>query len=331
VKEAMPKLKDAAFKDYAETLRGLSGFQVEQSAAMAMSDLGINRAVLWEQKKQIIKTAKGLSVDEDALTLADIGGSSAIVEFGHRVFNGRKKPTAVVRVEEIEKKMGTEDRVSTSDVSADALDVYLNAMEDYGWGGVIALGPPGTGKSYFAKCLANTYGAISLAQDINATRGRYVGDSEKGIRENIKMIHAIGGSNVFFVATCNKLSTLPAALRRRFWMGTYFFDLPDEEEQMAVWKLCFARKGWKLGTKDPKFELPNFKDWTQAEIRNCVEFAWNFDCSLKEASGYILPTATSDAEGIKTLREAADGKFLSAAYKGAYHMKKEEQIARKIR
>jgi len=325
----LPKLKSEEVTKAAEILTSMSAFIVEQSVAMGISEKGLNKDILWEQKKQAVKQIKGLSVDEGNYTLADIGGNKAIVEFGNRLFNGNEPPVVLVRVEEIEKKMGSEGdggSTRTSDVGADALDVYLNAMEDNFWSGILVVGPPGTGKSWFAKCLANTYGAISISQDINATRSKYVGESEMYIRENVKAIKAMAGSRAFFVATANSIKSLPAALRRRFWMGVYFFDLPDEEEQLAIWKISLAKRP-SVKMQD----MPNYKNWTGAEIRNCVEFAWRFNCSLKEAAMYIVPIATSNPESVKELRESANGRFLSASYKGTYKLSNEAPRERKVR
>ena len=330
--KGLPKLKNSVFTQTSEKLRGLSCFIAEQSFAMGLSKDGVDQNVIWEQKKQTVKQIRGLSVDEGIWTFDDMGGNAAIKEFGHKLFNGAEPPFVVVRVEEIEKKMGTEGpdaMAQTSDVSSDALDVILNGMEDNKWGGVVCVGPPGTGKSFFAQCLATTFGALGVCFDVNATRSKYVGESELYIREAIKSIYAMGGSNVFFVATANDIKTLPPALRRRFWMGVYYFDMPDEIERAAIWKICLARRN----RKDKINEIPNDEGWTGAEIRNCVEFAYRFSCSLEEASKYIVPIATSDPEGVERLRKYADGRLLSAAYKGKFRIPTETNTekARKVR
>lgn len=58
--------------------------------------------------------------------------------------------------------------------------------------GCVVVGPPGTGKSLFAKCVAAALGCPLLRGDLNATAGKFVGDSEKGIRRLFATIDAVG-------------------------------------------------------------------------------------------------------------------------------------------
>jgi hypothetical protein len=58
--------------------------------------------------------------------------------------------------------------------------------------GCVVVGPPGTGKSLFAKCVATALGVPLLRGDLNATAGKFVGDSEKGIRRLFATIEAVG-------------------------------------------------------------------------------------------------------------------------------------------
>jgi ATPase family associated with various cellular activities (AAA)/AAA+ lid domain len=57
--------------------------------------------------------------------------------------------------------------------------------------GCVVVGPPGTGKSLFAKCVATALGVPLLKGDLNATAGKFVGDSEKGIRRLFATIEAV--------------------------------------------------------------------------------------------------------------------------------------------
>lgn len=326
VKIPRPKQK----KEAAEKLKGMTAFMAEQASAMALSLSGFDTTSLWEQKIQAIQAIKGFKVDKDHLTMKDMGGLNAIRHYGDMLYSptAKESPLIVVRIEEMDKKMGIENEGGTStagNLQNDQLDVILNAMEDNGWGGLFALGHPGTGKTFFAKCLANTYGALSMSWDINGTRSKWVGESEENIRENVKALKAMGGSRVFFVATANKITSIPASLRRRFWMGIYFFDLPDKAEQDAVWTICFNNKGMKR----PK-EMPDYTNWTQAEIRNCVELAWRFNCTPIEASKFFLPTFKSDAEGVKSLREHANGRYMSASYEGPFQLLRPEENNRRV-
>jgi len=58
--------------------------------------------------------------------------------------------------------------------------------------GYLLVGPPGTGKSLFAKCVATALGVPLLRVDLNAAKGKFVGDSEKGIRRIFNVADTIG-------------------------------------------------------------------------------------------------------------------------------------------
>ena len=58
--------------------------------------------------------------------------------------------------------------------------------------GFVLVGPPGTGKTLFSKCVAAVFGCPLLRGDLNATAGKFVGDSEKGIRRMLATVDAVG-------------------------------------------------------------------------------------------------------------------------------------------
>lgn len=58
--------------------------------------------------------------------------------------------------------------------------------------GLIVVGPPGTGKSLFAKCAATALAVPLIKIDFGAMRGKYQGESEGAIRGALKTIDAIG-------------------------------------------------------------------------------------------------------------------------------------------
>lgn len=123
--------------------------------------------------------------------------------------------------------------------------------------------------------------------------------------------------NVFIVATANDVRNLPPALTRagRF-NASFFVDLPSEEEKADIWRIHLSG----FGFLDPAEQGDAWKDvkkidttgWTGAEIHSCCEMAWQLEMSLKDASGYVVPVAKRDPEGIKDLRDWASGRCLSA-------------------
>src|SRR5208282_5863900 len=123
-----------------------------------------------------------------------------------------------------------------------------------------------------------------------------------------------------FVATCNSIASLPPELRRRFTLGTFFFDLPTADERETIWRI-YLKKYSVSG------EIPNDEGWTGAEIKECCRKAHRLGISLAQASRYIVPVARSAAEQIKALRQMASGKFISASTPGVYRYEEETAAA----
>ena len=294
-----------------EATRGLGSYAAEQAIAMAIRKDGVDMPMLWENKYSMVEQVRGLDVDRESLTFEDIGGLSQVKKFGDKLFSGPHPPSLVLRVEELEKVMGGSSSDS-SGTSQDALQVMLSAMEDNNWTGIIAFGPPGSGKSLFSKALANTYNRPSLSLDLNATKGSLVGQSEQQVRAAVKVLKAMGGQDVFAVASCNGVDNIPPELRRRFRYGMWFFDMPSREEQKEIWDV--QMKKYNI---DPTTNLPD-EDLSGADIRSVCELAWRFGCSIMEAMDYQNVTQRSSPETVVNCRKQANGRFLSASYPGVY-------------
>lgn len=295
-----------------EAVKGLNAFAAEQAVAMALRRDGIDLDHLRETKRGAIGQITGLSFDEGTETFADMGGLAQVKRLGERVFAGRESPVVVLRMEEIGKVMGGA-KTDMSGTSQDALQCLLNMMEDNGWTGIIAYGPAGTGKSMYSKVLAKTFGAFSMTFDINATKGRLVGQSEQQVRAAMDAVKAIGGRRVFIVATSNEMDTLPPELRRRFRLGVWYFDMPDREERDSIWKLNRLR--FSISKKDDR---PDDSEYSAANIRDCCEVAAQMQCSLLEAAEFILPAGVAGREQIERSRANADGRYLAASFPGVY-------------
>jgi SpoVK/Ycf46/Vps4 family AAA+-type ATPase len=304
--------------------RGLASFATEQVTALSMSKEGVNVSKLWGYKQKMIESSKGLTLLQPKETFDDIGGIEQAKFFGNRIFKGQAAPSTVVFMDEIEKMMAGSGGGDLSGVSQDFLGVILSAMEDNAWTGLIAVGPPGCAKSFYAKTLGATHDVPVLQFDMGALKGSLVGQSETQMRDCIKTIEAVAGDGAFFVATCNKLDSLPPELRRRFRLGIWYFDLPEEKERNIIWDIC--RKKFSINEKD---KCPKSVDWTGADIRNCCEVAWRLGLSLVEAAQFITPVSQSDPESIAKLRKMADSRFLSASHPGTYKHSQPKQSSGK--
>jgi SpoVK/Ycf46/Vps4 family AAA+-type ATPase len=200
----------------------------------------------------------------------------------------------------------------------------LTYMEDNNVVGIILIGPPGTGKSMIAKAMGNEGSVPTIALDTNGLKGSLVGESEKAMDAALKVITSVTSGQQLWIATCNSISSLPPELRRRFSLGTFFVDLPDEEERNAIWQ------GY-LGKYDVTDDRPDDTGWTGAEIRNCCRNAWAMEISLKEAAEYIVPVSLSAKDQIDRLRKECDGRYLSASQKGVYRMNPDKTTKRQVR
>lgn len=300
-----------------DAARGLSLFAAEQVFAMSMTKSGVDLDSVWERKESAINQELGLSITRDTgFQLNQLGALDTIAKFSERLFKGRNSPRVIVRIDEAEKSFaasGGGAGFDSSGVSQDALGVVLQWMEDFDQDGLIAVGPPGSGKTAYSKALGTTYDVPTIQLDLGALKGSYVGESERNIRRAMKVIDSIAGGRAFVVATCNRLEVLPPELRRRFRSGTWVFSLPSKEERATIWSLYLSK--YRL---DSTQTLPDDTAWTGAEIRNCCDLAWRLDCTLVDAAHYIVPVAQADPGSVYALYRAANGRWLSASKPGKF-------------
>jgi SpoVK/Ycf46/Vps4 family AAA+-type ATPase len=156
-------------------------------------------------------------------------------------------------VDEIEKAFaGT--GTDLSGVKTELTGTWLTWMEDKEASGSIFIGPPGAAKTMLAKAIGNEAGIPSVYLDFAGMQDSLVGKSGENLRTALKVIEAISGKQIFVIATCNKIASLPPEVRRRFTDGTFYFDLPTKEERDVIWRIYMKKyglkdKGW---TRDRK-------------------------------------------------------------------------------
>lgn len=293
-----------------DALRGLTAFQAEQQAAMAARKTGIDVDDLWESKRKLVEQTPGLSIEGGSSGFDSIGGVPVVKSFIKSVLTGNRKPKAIVFIDEIEKALAGVGG-DTSGVSQDQLGALLSYMQDNRSTGCLFIGPPGAAKSVVAKAAGAECGIPTVKLDLGATKGGLVGQSEEQLRKALKTISAVSDGNALWIATCNSIGVLPPELRRRFTLGTFFFDLPDAEERKAIWEIY--RKRYSL-----KGALPEDAGWTGAEIERACDIADRLGVSLKEAANFIVPVSRAAADQINALRASASGKFLSASHPGVF-------------
>ena len=109
-----------------------------------------------------------------------------------------------------------------------------------------------------------------------------IGSSGERLRSALSIIDAVSGGRSLWLATCNSIGSLPPELRRRFTLGTFFFDLPAADEREAIWQIYTS----KYGVQD---ERPHDDNWTGAEIKECCRKAYRLRMSLRQSAEYTRP------------------------------------------
>jgi hypothetical protein len=307
---SLPAPEEVVVNKAIDALIGLAAFPAEQVLAMSLSKHGLDLERLWERKRQAVEQTPGLTIWRSGETFDQIGGCENIKGFLTAVLRGKEAPRVIVFVDEIEKAFaGT--GTDTSGVKTEMTGTMLSWMQDRSADGVIFIGPPGAAKSAVAKAAGATASVPTVAFDLSAMQNSLVGGSGERLRAALQVVDAISQGRSVWIATCNSITSLPPELRRRFTLGTFFFDLPSVEERQAIWKIYQER--WSLAGDQPDDE-----GWTGAEIRECCRKAWRLNLSLKESADYIVPVSRSAADQIESLRRQASGRFLSASRPGVY-------------
>jgi hypothetical protein len=310
------KLPDDQEKDrIIQTLKGLSGFAIEQADALSLTKSGMDMVRLWAQKKKQVEQTTGLSIYQGTETFDDVKGADSLINFYRMFMKGKKAPTVPVFIDEIE-KMFAGIQGDLSGTSQEQHGEFLRWMQDNRIPGIMQVGHPGTGKSHVSKALAGENKLPMLELNISALKGSLVGQTGEQTRAAFKQILSIGRPLV--VATSNSLGILPPELKRRFKLGTWFFDLPTRIEKDLVWNLY--QKKYHLSEQT----RPDDTGWTQSEIEVCCDMAsedW-LNTTLLKASKFVVPISKSDPEKIKSLRMVAHRRFNSVSKEGVYEYEK---------
>jgi SpoVK/Ycf46/Vps4 family AAA+-type ATPase len=220
--------------------------------------------------------------------------------------------------------------------------------------GVLLLSPPGCGKSAFAKSLGNETGRPTLTLDVGSLLGSLVGESERNMRQALRIVDAMAPcvlfadelekglagvngqgdsgvsarlfghllswlndrtSDVLFIGTCNDISRLPPEFARaERFDSVVFIDLPDKAQRSKIWDMYLRVFG--LETKQAR---PDDNLWTGAEIRACCRLAALLDVPLVAAAQNVVPVAVTASESVDRLRSWASGRCLNADVPGIYH------------
>ena len=306
---------DRAWQALLEAAAGLTRAEAEGAFALSLARHDALRPeVIWDLKAQTLRKQNLLTLHRGHEDFASLGGLSALKDFCRRAL----QPGRSVKPR-----------------------------------GALLLSPPGCGKSAFCRALGNETGRPVLTLDIGALLGGLVGDTERNVRQALKVADAmspcilfvdelekglsgVGGngdsgvstrlfgtlltwladheSDVFFIGTANDISRLPPEFTRAERLDALFFlDLPGPAERQTIWQLY--RRQYDIAANQP---IPADTDWTGAEIKSCCRLSALLDVSLTEAAKNVVPVAHTAAEAVTKLRQWASGRCLSADQPGIY-------------
>jgi SpoVK/Ycf46/Vps4 family AAA+-type ATPase len=159
-------VKEITLEEFAKLTSGLTLMEIENIFIQAELDAVLKRDMVIKKKEEMIKKEYGEvleAFDTSNLTLDDFGGKEQIKKYHREVI-----------IEPLKK--GETDIVPK---------------------GVLYTGPPGTGKTYFAKCLAGEARINFVELKMSSILDKYVGESEKRLEKAFSGIKSLAPVGVF--------------------------------------------------------------------------------------------------------------------------------------
>lgn len=160
------KWNDVNFEILCNLTSGLQYFNIEDILIDACYEGEITANIIAEKKKEIIQKEFG-----EIIEIFDTDGYS------------------------LEKFAGQDD------IKSYFRETVIDAIKRDDLGivpkGVMFMGPPGTGKTYFAKCLAGDSGINFVEFKMSKILGKYVGESEKAMEKALSVFRALAPVGVF--------------------------------------------------------------------------------------------------------------------------------------
>lgn len=145
---------------------GLQYIDIEDIILYANSKGRISQKMIMEKKKEVIQKEFG-----EIIELFDTNGYSLSRFAGQENIKQYFKETVI-------------DAIKNDDI-----DIVPK--------GVMLMGPPGTGKTYFARCLAGDCGINFIEFKMSKILGKYVGESERAMEKALSVFRALAPVGVF--------------------------------------------------------------------------------------------------------------------------------------
>ncbi len=184
--------------------------------------------------------------------------------------------------------------------------------------GILLVGVPGTGKSFFMRCTSSELGAPLSEMSTANLYSKWVGETDKNLRKMLTTVEHIGGilgideyqrfmptggadegrttqsvaggmltwqnnqNNVLVLAAANDISAIPPEFTRSGRFDTTFFvGFPSREAKDAAWEMY--RNIHELEEQD----IPADEHWTPSDISVCCKMAEQQGVSLVDAAKFI--------------------------------------------
>ncbi len=310
--------REAELEKLLDAAAGLTRLESENAFSLSLLRHGkLTPEAIWELKTAALKASGLITLHQGTECFADLGGLEALKSFCTKALASRH---AVARPR-----------------------------------GILLLGPPGTGKSQFAKALGNEVGRPTLVLDVGSLMASYVGQTEANVRQALKIADAMAPAVIFCdeldksLAGASSSGQTDSGVSARMF-GTFLTWLSDHSSQVFVVATCndisklppeFSRAErfdgiffidtpgsaqkqliWPIYLDryqiDARDTRPQDRDWSGAEIASCCRLAALLDLSLKEAARNVVPVAVTAAEQLEKLRSWASGRCLDANRGGIY-------------
>jgi hypothetical protein len=225
--------------------------------------------------------------------------------------------------------------------------------------GMLLLGPPGVGKTHFAKWLSTISSKIMIEFELAGVQGEGLyGQAENSMRQALEVVKSIGNcilfideiekavpgkgstndttgtrsfgqllkflsdnrpEGCFVVATCNDIQKLPPEWVRSGRFDVTFFADLPSDGEK---KAIYDAYKKKFDVKPGGFSVKHMKDWTGAEIESACRIASVISSTVKEAAEYVVPIADTMKADIEGLRKWSKGRTIPA------HVEENENIQR---
>lgn len=327
--EGEPELDDEDYEQISHLGLGMSRYEFETHAALAIVDASIRgepvvsgdviREGIAKGKTEVIKQSDILELFH-AEDMGDVGGMARLKDW-------------------------VKDRANN--FSDEAKEFGIEPPK-----GVAIVGVPGAGKSHIAKAIAGAWGVPLIRLDFGAVFSKYIGDSESRMRAALSMISRMGRlvlfadeidkglggigsggdsgvstrvlgtfltwmqenkSDVFVIMTANRIEGLPPELFRRGRLDAVFsVGLPTPDERVEVLAVHLRKRKRSIKELTDR-DISQFKEFSNgylpAEIESAVKdalvIAYNDDEAsdmtidhLRQAFAAMVPMSVSHKEQI---------------------------------